>query len=380
MRERTGIVKQDAKGRWYARTTYTDSTGRRRQLKRIGKNKSDAKELLKDLLRKIDDGGEQNIEGERMSFSEVLDYYQKNYLVPATYVGDRKVSGRRALKNKGIEAHMNAIRSFFGRMRLRDIRYSHIEQFKHARLAAKTVQGNQRTISTVNKDLSFVRRILNIAVREGWITRNPFNTGEPLISLADENRRTRVLSYDEEERLLAACTGRGAHLRPIIIVALDTGLRRGEILKMIWNDIDFNNDLIHIQAFNTKTMRSRTVGISDRMRIELHAIYEAKQPKMEDRVFGLFDNIKKSFATACHNAGIVDFRFHDIRHTAATRLAAAGVPLTTISGCLGHTTTAMTNRYINATASTALELAQVVNRINAARPITTVGVSGERIN
>ena len=75
-----------------------------------------------------------------------------------------------------------------------------------------------------------MRRLLNIAEREGWILRNPMRSGDPLISIADERKRKRIFTRDEELRLLAACENRyQKHLRPILICALDTGMRRGEI-------------------------------------------------------------------------------------------------------------------------------------------------------
>ena len=75
-----------------------------------------------------------------------------------------------------------------------------------------------------------MRRLLNIAEREGWILRNPMRSGDPLISIADERKRKRILTRDKELRLLAACENRyQKHLRPILICALDTGMRRGEI-------------------------------------------------------------------------------------------------------------------------------------------------------
>ena len=108
--------------------------------------------------------------------------------------------------------------------------------------------------------MAYLRRLLNIAERAGMIAKNPFKTGDALIHVADEIKRERILTCEEEARLLAACIGCKLHLRPIIIAALDTGCRLGELLKMRWRDVNMNAGLITIQAFNTKTMRERQVS------------------------------------------------------------------------------------------------------------------------
>jgi len=82
-----------------------------------------------------------------------------------------------------------------------------------------------------------LRRMLTVAQREGWILRNPFAAGDSLISLADENKRERVLTREEEMKLLASCdTPQRAHLKTILICALDTGMRQGEIFSLRWHE------------------------------------------------------------------------------------------------------------------------------------------------
>ena len=98
-----------------------------------------------------------------------------------------------------------------------------------------------------------LRRLLNVAQREGWILRNPFAAGDSLISLADENKRERILTREEEIKLLSACDiPQRAHLKAILICALDTGMRQGEIFPGRWRNVDFENGLLKIQAFHTK--------------------------------------------------------------------------------------------------------------------------------
>ena len=152
---------------------------------------------------------------------------------------------------------------------------------------------------------------------------------------------------------LAACLGVRNHLKPILIMALDTGMRKGEIFSLTWNDINLLEKTITIQAFNTKTQRKRSLAMTPRLYRELEWSKESRNSDTGDRIFGIVDNVKKGFASACKLAGIEGMRLHDCRHTFATRLIEAGVLQAEVSRLLGHTTTIMTDRYINANIETA---------------------------
>jgi integrase len=206
--------------------------------------------------------------------------------------------------------------------------------------------------------------MFNVAQREGWILRNPFNTGDTLISKADERKRERILTREEEEKLLAACSGVRAHLLPIVICALDTGMRQGEIFKLQWSDVDLDNRLINVRAFNTKTMRERQVAITGRLARELQALFDLSTKEPESLVFGVYDNVKKAFSTARRLAGLPDVRFHDLRHTHATRLVSAHMPLSEVGRVLGHTQPITTYRYVNANVETAQRAAAILDAFN----------------
>jgi len=122
-----------------------------------------------------------------------------------------------------------------------------------------------------------------------------------------------------------------------LICALDTGMRQGEIFSLRWRDVDFENGLLSIQAFHTKTMKERQVAITTRLALELERL-KASAPDNEDGlVFGIIDNVKRSFTAARNKAGLKDVRFHDLRHTAPTRLVGAHIPLSEVGRVLGHT-------------------------------------------
>lgn len=155
------------------------------------------------------------------------------------------------------------------------------------------------------------------------------------------------------------------HLKPIIICAIDTGMRRGEILKLNWSDIDFENKLIKVQGLNTKTLRERHVAMTERVARELENRYQGSSKQPDALVFGVVDNVKKAFNTARKIAGLPDVRFHDLRHTHATRLVAVHIPLSEVGRVLGHTQANTTYRYVNANVETAKRAAAVLDQFNS---------------
>jgi len=109
------------------------------------------------------------------------------------------------------------------------------------------------------------------------------------------------------------------HLRAILICALDTGMRRGEILSLKWSDVDFEERVLTIRAFNTKTMKERQVSLTTRLTLELEKLWDASPKGRDQIVFGFTNNVKNSFRSVRTEAGLPEIRFHDLRHTAATR-------------------------------------------------------------
>jgi integrase len=369
-RQRTGSIRTriviDDKGKprtvLYARVCYTDKNGKQKSIERKAKSRTDAHALIKAILRELDDGGEKRLDAARMTFTDLASYFETNYLQPPEYVGDRKVSGLRAYKeNRRLK---EVLVSYFQDARISDITHGDLKTYKARRLKTATIHGGQRSITSVNRELALLRRILNVAQTQGWIIRNPFQMGDSLISTADEVKRERVLSREEEARLLAACTGKRAHLRTILICALDTGMRKRELFTLVWSDVDLIGREISLRAFNTKTAKRRTVPMSNRLARELSYLHTINQPSPADLVFGIIQTVKKGFASACKAAGIADFRFHDARHTCATRLIAGGMQIAEAARILGHTNLTTTYRYVNATPETVTRAADILNRFH----------------
>ena len=324
MKARTGSIvkrkarRKGAKETWWARVTYIDpKTGKRHDLQRRAESKAHARDLMQELLRDIDATDGQAPRNDRMNFAELCDYFEKHYVKAAEYVDGRKVAGMRSVDTA--KGQLSVLRDHFGACRLRSITHAELCEFRAKRLSTKTRTKSQRAIASVNRELSLLRRMMNVAQREGWILRSPFSAGDSLISLADENKRERILTREEELRLLAACeTGQRAHLKAILICALDTGMRQGEIFSLRWRDVDFEKGLLTIQAFHTKTMKERQVAITTRLALELERLKASAPENPQGLVFGIVDNVKRSFTAARGDAGLNDVRFHDLRHTAAT--------------------------------------------------------------
>ena len=187
---------------------------------------------LQALLRDIDATDGQGPLTERKTFAELCDYFEKHYVKPAEYVDGRKVAGIRSLGTA--KGQLNVLRDYFRSCRLRSITHGDVRQLRSARLAQATRTKTQRTIASVNRELSMLRRMLNVAQREGWILRSPFAAGDSLISLADENKRERILTREEELKLLAACDApQRGHLKAILICALDTGMRQARYSRCV---------------------------------------------------------------------------------------------------------------------------------------------------
>lgn len=366
MKERRGYIAEikgkDGKVTLYARVTYTDSQGKRKNLKKRVYTRTEGKEWLKKKVREIDDHGTAHLENARATFNNLADYYEKNYLTPPVYVDQRKVSGMRSYKNA--QWTLTTLRAHFGKKRIKQIRHGDILAFKTKRLQEPTKRGTQLGIASVNRELALLRAIFAQAVRDGVMIHNPFIGKTRLISVSDERKRERVLSGNEEARLLAVCQGPREHLRPILICALDTGMRKGEMLKLQWKDVDLSRRIIRVQAFNTKTMKERTVAMTGRLVGELRAIIARAAPEPTERIFGISNNVKKAFTTACRLAGITDLRLHDLRHVAATRMIQAGVPREQVGRILGHTQANTTYRYINVSADTIQDVAVRLDEFN----------------
>jgi integrase len=213
---------------------------------------------------------------------------------------------------------------FFADILLLDINTSAIRRYRQERNKEKTL-----TAATVNRDLSVLRRILYWGVEEGYLSSNPLGR----LRMERERRTKRpVMSVREEQLLLAASP---EHLRRIILCALHTGMRRGEILSQRHEDIDFDNRILHVTHSKTPEGESREIPLTNRLYEMLCAGREHRGP-----IFTYHGDairiIKTTWASSLRRSGLRHFRFHDLRHTANTRMMLAGVLQEVRREILGH--------------------------------------------
>jgi integrase len=188
---------------------------------------------------------------------------------------------------------------------------------------------------TVHRELSVLRAILNKAHREERLAVVP-----PFPRVKNSKGRCRWLTVDEERRLLEAAA---PHLRALIGIAIDTGGRRSELFKLNWRNVDLERGFLTFT--DTKNGEDRSVRLTDRAL----RILASLNPKTEGAVFTYggrpIKNVKTGFGLARKRAGLSDFRFHDLRHTFASRLVQRGIPIYEVMHLTGHKSVSMVQRY-----------------------------------
>ncbi|ACI20993.1 tyrosine-type recombinase/integrase [Thermodesulfovibrio yellowstonii] len=202
-----------------------------------------------------------------------------------------------------------------------------------------------RTPASVNRIIATIKHSLRKAYEWELTEEETLKRVQRVKPLKGEVQRLRFLSLEECHKLIEVAE---PHLKPIIITALNTGMRKGEILSLTWSQIDLKHGFIHLEK--TKNGERRDIPMNDTLKIlfrdliknrRLDSDYVFLNPETGKRL----TDIKRSFRTACKRAGITDFRFHDLRHTFASHLIMNGVDLKTVQELLGHKTIKMTLKY-----------------------------------
>lgn len=356
-RSRDGSIFRAKDGkRWVARLQYTDAAGRRRQKARYCRSAAEARARLIDLRAEV--GRSKN---GRKTYRELDAFFRREYLHPARFVGGKKVSGFRQAIGI-VERYLNEALDYFGDRPIDEITFEDLRRYKQhvAAMPVRTGDG-VRSVSDTNHYLKRLRRNFTIAIEQGWLDVSPFARGSGLVQDSFEVERTRVLTAAEETRLLAACAGRRKHLRPIVIFAIETGCRRGEIQSVRWQDVNLSGRFIRVVATSTKTLKGRLVPISDRLHDVLAEQWQNSSGRISEFVFGPAD-FKKAFLAACRAAGILDVRFHDLRHTAITRMLEVGISPPLVMKISGHTQQKTFMRYVNQTEQSVAEIARLLSR------------------
>ena len=247
-----------------------------------------------------------------------------------------------------------------------------VEKWRSARLKAG------RAPSTINRDVTALKSALNRAVEWGYLDANPIAKVKP--AKVDQKGVVRYLSGEEESRLRDALVAREDraraerananrwrekrgyptmpelygctyvdHLRPLVLLALNTGLRRGELFNLRWSHVDLDRAMLTVHGGGAKSGQTRHVPLNTEA-VAVLRDWQATTEKQSGYVFpgkdgARIDNINKAWRAVIAAAGITEFRFHDLRHTFASKLVMAGVDLNTVRELLGHGDLQMTLRY-----------------------------------
>lgn len=233
------------------------------------------------------------------------------------------------------------LKQAFGGRYLHQITPKMVENYKAQRKVSFSHK-MKRMLSpaTVNRELACLKTMFNKAMEWGMGETNP---AAKIRLLREPKGRLRYLTEGEAERLVECCA---EHLRPMVVTALNTGMRSGEILKLRWEEVDFENQIIYVT--DSKNGEQRQIPMNSTLTETLQAI---KLGTPSPWVFFKHNGKpyiripRRSFEKAKRKAGIKDFRFHDLRHTFASWLVMRGVDLTTVGELMGHKSFEMTLRY-----------------------------------
>jgi len=287
---------------------------------------------------------------QKHTVSEVIDRYKNEYLK------------RHPKREADIEQKLDWWKKQLGYCTLADISKSLIIEKRDLLASIPKKNGEARTPATVNRFMTALSHAFTIAIKEWeWMEDHPMRK---ISKLKEPRGRVRYLSDDERNRLLDACQqSRSPHLYLIVVIALSTGARQGEILGLKWQDVDRERRVITLH--HTKNGERRVLPISNHVLPLLQAHYEARS-KHSDYVFPSPRhnrplNVRIAWESVITKAKIEDFRFHDLRHSAASYLAMGGATTSEIAEVLGHKTLAMVKRYSHLSEA---HTASVVERMN----------------
>ncbi len=220
--------------------------------------------------------------------------------------------------------HLKFLLPFFSECPVLRLTKSLTDEFRNRRHNGKTIKD-----ATVNRDLSVLRHILYWALDERLLQVNPLSR---MRMVRERRTRRQVLSIAEEQLLLGSAKD---HLETMVIFALDTGMRRGEITSQRWEDIDFSRKLLFVTHSKTPEGEAREIPLTERLWQLLQ-----KNRQEEGLIIGFRGRpvriVKRTWKTALKNAGIRHVRFHDLRHTFNTRLMEAGVLQEIRMALMGH--------------------------------------------
>jgi integrase len=339
MAKSKGIYKRPGSPYWWIRWTGADGKQKKESAKTI--LKTEAEYLLSKRRKEAMEG----VIPEKNKKAVLLSEFKKDYLVWAEH--------QRAYDSKAIRVDL--LIKGFGDIPLSGFSTKAVEQYQAKRLK------DGRKPATVNKELATLKHMLSKAVEWEMVTEEAVKGALKVKLLQENNRRLRYLSKEECGTLLNKCA---SHLKPMVVTALNTGMRRGEIFGLTWDRVDLKHGFILLDI--TKNGERREIPINATLRAELESLaiknIEGRRFVFHEKDGKPFDSVKRSFNKACKDAGITDFHFHDLRHTFASQLVMAGIDLTTVKELMGHKDIKMTLRYAHLAPSHKVKALEVLDQ------------------
>lgn len=250
----------------------------------------------------------------------------------------------------------------FGNIPLRRFTSMLLEQFQTAKL------NMGRKPATANRLIATLSHMFTKAVEWGMVEEEIQKRIRKVKLLPENNRRLRYLSPEECQRLVDSCD---KHLKPIVITALNTGMRKSEILGLKWDNVDLKAGFILLNQDQTKNSERKEIPMNQTLRETLQSISKRDDVRyvFHDPISGKrYGDVKRSFKTALQKAEIRDFKFHDQRHCFASHLVMAGIDLTTVKELMGHKDFKMTLRYAHLAPSHKIKAVNVLDNVLTAKP------------
>ena len=289
-------------------------------------------------------------EAKKHTLAELIERYEREVL-----------SQKSESKRRDQERHLRWWKDRIGTRTLSDVTSALVSEYRSVLVSETTVGGKKRSPATVNRYLTSLSHAFAVAAREWeWLGQSPVRNVK---KLREPRGRVRFLSDEERSRLLAACqVADDSRLYVLVVLAVSTGARQGELLRLRWPDIDLRRGVAVLHQ--TKNDERRALPLTG---LALAVLTERSKVRRldTDLVFANSEGQpifpRKAWEDALRAAQIEDFRFHDLRHSAASYLAMSGATLAEIAEVLGHKTLAMVKRYSHLTD---LHTSKVVARMN----------------
>ena len=232
------------------------------------------------------------------------------------------------------EQMMKHLEGFFGNVLLGDLTVLRVEEYQQSRV-------HEVCPATVNREHALLKHMLNMAER--WNLRQGTNPARMVKFLDENNLKFQTLSAEDEQALLSKCP---AYLQDMIVFALNTGLRSGDIFQLLWEEVDM--EARRLDKLVQKTRQQLEVPLNDsayEILVAWQAMKKGPYVFYNHMTGDCFRDLKASLKIACKEAGLTGITWHIFRHTFASRLIREGVDIVTAKELLGHSSVTVTMRY-----------------------------------